>query len=81
MTRRPSSVIPMPAPAAPSAPPPLGRLAFRLDEVAATLGVSRRTLERERSAGRFPQPDLHVGKCPLWAPATIARYVTEGGAR
>ena len=29
-------------------------LAWRLDAVAKALGISRRTLERERSAGRFP---------------------------
>jgi predicted DNA-binding transcriptional regulator AlpA len=55
------------------------RLAWRLDEVAATLGVSRSTIERERRAGRFPRPDLTVGKMPLWRPATIRRWVEEGG--
>ncbi len=34
--------------------PPVDRMTLRLDEVAAALGVSRRVIERERSAGRFP---------------------------
>ena len=36
--------------------PRAGRLTYRLDEVAADLGVSRRLIERERAAGRFPGP-------------------------
>jgi predicted DNA-binding transcriptional regulator AlpA len=56
------------------------RLALRLDEVARSLGIGRRTLERERSAGRFPAPDLLIGKAPLWRPETIRRWV-EGGGR
>ena len=58
-----------------------GRLALRLDEVARALGVSRRAVERERSAGRFPKPDLAVGKMPLWSPETIRRWVEGGGSR
>ena len=54
-------------------------LAWRLDAIAKALGISRRTLERERSAGRFPPPDLHIGKMPLWRPETIRRWVEGGG--
>ena len=57
------------------------RLAYRLAELATLLGISRRTLERERSAGRFPRPDLNIGKSPLWSPATIQRWIEGGGAR
>ncbi len=56
-----------------------GRLTYRLDEVAADLGVSRRLIERERAAGRFPQPDVRIGKVPLWTRETLVRWVTEGG--
>jgi predicted DNA-binding transcriptional regulator AlpA len=59
--------------------PTVDRLAYRLDEVAATLGVSRRVIERERSAGRFPRPDLTVGKMPLWTVETVRAYVKRGG--
>jgi predicted DNA-binding transcriptional regulator AlpA len=51
-----------------------------IDELAAALGISRRTMERERSAGRFPPPDLTIGRMPLWRPETIRRWV-EGGGR
>lgn len=57
------------------------KIAIRIDEVAARLSVSTRTIERERSAGRFPGPDLKIGKVPLWRPETIQRWVDEGGAR
>ena len=55
------------------------RLAYRLAELARLLGISRRTLERERSAGRFPRPDLTIGKAPLWKPETIRRWIDGGG--
>lgn len=58
----------------------VGRFALRLDELAVSLGISRRTLERERSAGRFPKPDLHIGKAPLWMPETLRRWLAEGGS-
>ncbi len=58
---------------------PAERLTFRLEDVVEALGVSRRTIERERSAGRFPMPDLHVGKMPLWKPETIRRWIDGGG--
>lgn len=62
----------------PAAP---ARLVYRLDDLVELLGVSRRTLERERSAGRFPRPDLQIGKAPLWKPATIQAWVDAGGSK
>ena len=59
--------------------PPPTRLLLRLDDLAAALGVDRRTIERERSAGRFPRPDVQIGKAPLWQPATIQRWIDGGG--
>ena len=61
------------------APPPVERLTLRLDELAQALGVHRRTLDRERSAGRLPKPDLHIGKCPLWRVGTIRDWLGRGG--
>lgn len=65
-------------------PPPSGMerltLALRMDQVAAALGVSRSTIERARAAGRFPPPDLRIGRMPLWRPETVRRW-TEGGGR
>jgi len=60
--------------------PPVERLALRLDDVAVAIGVSRRCLERERSAGRFPPPDRRIGRLGLWRPETIDRWLSEGGA-
>ena len=55
------------------------RLVWGLADLADLTGLSRRTLERERSAGRLPPPDKRVGKRPLWLPSTIRRWL-EGGA-
>ena len=75
MSRKPS-----PPPEAPtSATAPETRLTLRLAELAHALGISRRTLERERSAGRFPAPDLAIGKAPLWRPETIRAWIEAGG--
>jgi predicted DNA-binding transcriptional regulator AlpA len=57
------------------------RLTWRKADLAAAIGISERTIERELSAGRFPRPDLKVGKMPLWTPETIRRWVESGGAR
>ncbi len=65
---------------APAFPAPV-RLTYRLAELAKSFGISRRTLERERSAGRFPRPDLTIGKAPLWKPETIRRWIDGGGHR
>ncbi len=70
---------PRPEPALAQGPPPLDRLTLRLDDVAAALGVSRRAIERERSAGRFPKPDITLGRMPLWRPETLRRWLAEGG--
>ena len=59
----------------------VGRMAYRLDDVAECLGISRRTLERERSAGRFPPPDRTIGKMPIWAASTIRHWIEGGGER
>ena len=57
------------------------RMALRLDEVAAALGISRRSVERERSAGRFPKPDIQIGRAPLWKPETIRNWIENGGGK
>ncbi len=54
---------------------------WRLETVALTLGVDRRTVERLRSAGRFPRPDIVIGRMPLWRPATIDAWIEAGGAK
>jgi predicted DNA-binding transcriptional regulator AlpA len=61
--------------------PPVERLTCRIDELADSLGMSRRAIERERSAGRFPTPDLHIGKAPLWRPETIRDWLDSWKGR
>ena len=77
MTYKPPA--PPEAPTSAVALDPSGRMALRLAELAQALGISRRTLERERSAGRFPAPDLAIGKAPLWRPETIRAWIEGGG--
>ena len=54
------------------------RLLWRLDQIAHVLSISRRVLERERSAGRFPAPDLIFGRMHLWRPERIQAWIGGG---
>jgi predicted DNA-binding transcriptional regulator AlpA len=51
-----------------------------IDDLAALLSCSRRLVERMRSAGKVPKPDIKIGKMPRWKPETIRRWI-EGGSR
>ncbi len=56
-------------------------MALRLDAVAEALGISRRQLERERAAGRFPRPDRIVGaRTPIWKLETVRQWLDQKGA-
>lgn len=44
-------------------------------EVAKLLGVSKRLIERDRAAGKFPRQDLTIGKLPRWKPETIRAWI------
>ncbi|GAC1343695.1 MAG: hypothetical protein NVSMB14_07780 [Isosphaeraceae bacterium] len=59
--------------------PTVERLAYRLDEIAQMLGVSRRTLQRERSAGKFPKSDVRICSTLLWSRSSLDAYVKQGG--
>jgi predicted DNA-binding transcriptional regulator AlpA len=48
-----------------------------MDALADMLDVSRRTVERMRSAGKIPNPDVHAGKMPRWKPETIRRWIDK----
>ena len=62
-TDLPPGVVHLSAPLAAA----VDRLTWRLDDIAKALGISRRALERERSAGRLPRPDMVIGRrIPLW---------------
>jgi len=77
-----SPVVKTPANARPESPDrplvvPVPRLTLRLDEAASALGLSRRSVERLRSAGRFPNPDVQVNKMPLWRPSSLERWLDQ----
>jgi len=63
-----------------AAPTGVDRLTYRLNEVADALGVDRRTIERKRAAGKFPKPDLRIGRMPLWTRETLVAWIARGGA-
>ena len=50
-----------------------------LDSIAEALHVSRRTIERMKSAGKLPRPDLRVGRLPRWRALTIAAWIDQLG--
>jgi hypothetical protein len=50
-----------------------------INNLAAILSCSRRLVERLRSAGRVPKPDIWVGKMPRWRAETIRRWLESGG--
>ncbi len=50
-----------------------------IDDLAALLSCSRRQVERMRSAGKIPKPDIKVGKMPRWKAATIRGWIERGG--
>ncbi len=58
----------------------IGPMGLRLNDLGPALGVCRRTIERLRSAGKFPKPDRMIGKrTPIWSPETIRQWVEKGG--
>jgi hypothetical protein len=54
------------------------RLLWRLDQIAHVLSISRRVLERERSTGQFPAPDLIFGRMHLRRPERIQAWIGGG---
>ena len=51
-----------------------------IDDLAAILRCSRRVVERLRSGGKVPKPDIKIGKMPRWKAATIRAWIEKGGA-
>ena len=52
----------------------VGTVLLRVEQVAAELGVSRRTVWRLVSGGRLPRP-LAIGRCRRWRRADVERFV------
>lgn len=54
---------------------------LRIADLERLLGCDRRSIERMRSAGRFPAPDLHIGRMPRWRRQAIEDWISRGGRR
>lgn len=54
-----------------------------IDGLARALSCDRRTIERMRSAGQLPAPDLLIGtgrrRSPRWRPETVRAWIERGG--
>jgi hypothetical protein len=70
----PSDAVPPP-----EADPPLSDRLWSIDDIAAYLNVSRRGVERLKSAGRLPRPTVVIGRLPRYAPAEIIAWAERGG--
>ena len=51
------------------------KLRWTWDDIEALTGMSKRWMQREISAGRMPAPDLRMGRCAGWRPATITAWL------
>lgn len=75
---------PTPGPTLGSAPPtattPVERLGLHIDEVAAALGVCKRTVQRRISDGTFPK-GRKAGKFTWWTAAAVTDWINSGGKR
>lgn len=58
---------------------PVPRLALRLVEVAAAIGVSRRTLCEWLARRAFPAPDLRRGRVMRWRVETVRAWLAANG--
>ena len=48
-------------------------------DLARVLNLAQRTIDRLKTSGKLPRPDLHIGKMPRWRPATIRAWIERGG--
>jgi predicted DNA-binding transcriptional regulator AlpA len=55
---------------------------LKVNDVTTLARISRRELDRMRSAGAFPAPDVWIGvRSPRWKAETFEAWVAKGGAR
>ena len=66
-----ADIVRPPAPAEPQAVP---RLLWSWSEVIQATGIPKRTLQKELSARRFPDPARRVGRRPYWLPKDVTRW-------
>lgn len=60
---------------------PAFQLLLKIDDVARSLSISRRTLERMIAASGFPSADKRIGRMPRWRPETVDAWINrkDGG--
>jgi len=63
----------------PEAPTPGIEPLLSIGDFCRTHRCDRRTIERLRSAGHLPRPDISISRCPRWRTETIRRWI-EGEA-
>ncbi len=59
--------------------PAVDRLALRPKDLETVIGVDERTIQRWRSSGKFPKPDIAIGRTLLWRVETIKAWLERGG--
>jgi predicted DNA-binding transcriptional regulator AlpA len=52
------------------------RWALRLDELEASLGISKRLIQKEVSAGRFPRP-IKIGRTSVWPVQALREHLAQ----
>jgi predicted DNA-binding transcriptional regulator AlpA len=58
---------------------PHDMLGWDLDLISTLTTFSRRLLERELAAGRFPPPSARCGRRMAWRPSTVIAWMEKGG--
>jgi hypothetical protein len=66
------------APTEAALPPSADRL-WSIDDIGVYLDVSRRAVERLKSAGRLPRPTVVIGRMPRWEAQSIWDWARRGG--
>jgi predicted DNA-binding transcriptional regulator AlpA len=61
---------------APAVVPTHEKLTWNLDEIEALTGISRRTLERFKSAGKMPKP-IRIGRRVVWPADSIRQWLQD----
>ena len=51
------------------------------DDLAESLGLSRREVDRMRSVGEIPAPDVILGRSPRWNPETVRQAIVAMAKR
>jgi hypothetical protein len=49
------------------------------DDIARAWQCSRRLIEQMRATGRFPKPDVMLGRLPRWKVTTIKAWLAQQG--